>query len=74
MPGMDGLQAARHIRAGRAGNPDTPIIAVSAHSLKGDNQSFLKAGLNYHIIKPYTRLHVQKAIETVLTTRLENLP
>jgi signal transduction histidine kinase/CheY-like chemotaxis protein len=66
MPGMDGLQAARIIRSGKAGNPEVPIIAVSAHSLRGDNKTAATAGLNHHIIKPYTRLHVQQALEKVL--------
>ena len=54
MPGMDGLEAARAIRAGRDGVLDSqiPIIAMTAHALKEDKQKCFEAGMNDYIAKP----------------------
>ncbi len=54
MPGMDGLEAARAIRAGRDGVLDSqiPIIAMTAHALKEDKQKCFDAGMNDYISKP----------------------
>lgn len=51
MPVLDGLAAARRIRAG-SGCPDIPIIAMTAHALEGDRQRSLEAGMNDHLTKP----------------------
>jgi len=54
MPGMDGLEAAKAIRAGREGVLDSqiPIIAMTAHALKEDKQKCFDAGMNDYISKP----------------------
>ncbi len=53
MPVMDGLTAAREIRAlDRDDAKVTPIIAVSANAFSEDVQSSLEAGMNAHISKP----------------------
>ena len=52
MPGMDGLETARAIRAGAALNRDTPILAVSADVLPHQVAEGLAAGMNDHIAKP----------------------
>jgi CheY-like chemotaxis protein len=50
MPVMDGLTAARGIRA--AGLADLPIVALTAHSLPEDREKSLRAGMNEHLTKP----------------------
>lgn len=51
MPGMDGFQAARLIRAdGRFG--DLPIIAMTAYAMTTDHRQILDAGMDDHIPKP----------------------
>jgi signal transduction histidine kinase/CheY-like chemotaxis protein len=50
MPVMDGRTAARAIRNARV---DIPIIAVTAHAMAGDKESFLSAGMNGYVTKPY---------------------
>jgi CheY-like chemotaxis protein len=48
MPGMDGIEAARAIRAGEAlsGKPRTPIVALTADVLAAGRQSCLDAGMD----------------------------
>jgi two-component system, sensor histidine kinase and response regulator len=51
MPGLDGYEAARRIRA----NPATarlPIIAMTAHAFASERMRCLEAGMNDHVAKP----------------------
>jgi CheY-like chemotaxis protein len=53
MPVMDGLTAARTIRAMHTpGSRALPILAMTAHALAQDVQRSLEAGMNDHITKP----------------------
>ncbi len=54
MPDMDGMEATRHIRKSDAQkrNKTIPIIAMTAHAMKGDKEKFLNAGMNDYISKP----------------------
>ncbi len=51
MPIMDGLTATTKIRKDTRFN-DLPIIAMSAHAMKGDKEISLKHGMNNHLSKP----------------------
>ena len=51
LPGMDGLEATKALKA----DPQTaaiPIVAVTAHAMKGDEQKALDAGCEGYITKP----------------------
>ncbi len=53
MPEMDGFEATRCIR--ESGLPNAraiPIVAMTAHALKGDRELSLQAGMNDHLTKP----------------------
>ncbi len=54
MPQMDGLEAARRIRAtdSPALEPQVPIIALTAHAMDQDRRRSLAAGMNDHVAKP----------------------
>lgn len=64
MPLMNGFEATKRIRSGEAGNtnPAIPIIAVTAHTMKGDRERCLAAGMNDFVSKP---IHVTNLIQTI---------
>ena len=57
MPVMDGMTATRAIRAWEQANqrPPTPIIALTASALKGDQEKFVAAGCTAYLTKPIKR-------------------
>jgi CheY-like chemotaxis protein len=52
MPGMDGLEATRLIRAGTGPNANTPIVAVTANALSEDRDECMRLGMNGFLTKP----------------------
>ena len=54
MPELDGLEATCRIRnlTGKHKNPKIPIVAMTAHAMKGDREKCLKAGMDDYVSKP----------------------
>ena len=63
MPVMDGLEATRRIREEeKLLNRHTPIVALTAHAMKGDRERCLEAGMDDYISKPINYNELVKAI------------
>ena len=54
MPGMDGLEAVRHIRALGGAAGETPVIALTANVMAHQRQAYLEAGMNGMVGKPFS--------------------
>lgn len=51
LPGLDGWEVAKHLRE----NPETagiPVIALTAHAMKGDRERCIEAGCTDYVAKP----------------------
>jgi len=64
MPGMDGLEAVRRIRAIEAEqqNARTPIIALTANVSAEDREACLAAGMDEFLVKPLDRERLAAAL------------
>ncbi|MCU1275082.1 MAG: signal transduction histidine kinase [Bryobacterales bacterium] len=68
MPVMDGLTATISIRAREQfKGPRIPIIAMTAHAMKGDRENCLAAGVDAYLAKPIRRSEVLEAMTDVLS-------
>jgi two-component system, sensor histidine kinase and response regulator len=75
MPGMDGLEATAAIRKKEiATDAHMPIIAMTAHALKGDKERCLAAGMNGYVSKPIRTIELFAAIESVMRDRSAPAP
>jgi CheY-like chemotaxis protein len=67
MPEMDGLSATREIRQFELDDGGhIPIIAMTAHAMKGDKQACFDAGMDSYLAKPFKAEGLLKVIEEVL--------
>ncbi len=70
MPEVDGFEATQHIRRfEQASGTHIPIIAMTAHAMKGDRERCLDAGMDSYIPKP---IQTQLLFETLASIGLDN--
>ncbi|MFY9584917.1 MAG: MHYT domain-containing protein [Candidatus Acidiferrales bacterium] len=66
MPEMDGLEATAAIRAKEKSTGGyIPIIAMTAHTMKGDRERCLAAGMDGYISKPVQAQELFEAVENI---------
>ncbi|MEM7812461.1 MAG: PAS domain S-box protein [Planctomycetota bacterium] len=62
MPEVDGYTATERLRAG---GYDAPIVALTAHAMRGDRERCLAAGCDEYMTKPIERLSLTALVEKV---------
>ena len=70
MPGMDGFEATAAIRAKeKLTGGHIPIIAMTAHALKGDQERCISAGMDAYVSKPIRTSELFSTIESLLDSK-----
>ncbi|MEM8962920.1 MAG: ATP-binding protein [Acidobacteriota bacterium] len=66
LPGIDGFETARRIRAleARLHRPRCPIVAVTAHAFREDHQACLDSGMDDWLTKPFRLHELQAKVDT----------
>ena len=75
MPELDGLETTEAIREReRATGGHLPIVAVTAHAMKGDAERCLAAGMDGYVAKPLQPRELAAAIESVVAPGAAGAP
>ncbi|MFW5967077.1 MAG: response regulator [Persicimonas sp.] len=69
MPEIDGFEATRRIRSAEAEGEHIPIIAMTAHAMKGDRERCLEAGMDEYVAKPVKSESLYRTIEEILESQ-----
>ena len=71
MPVMNGAELLQTIRGGLAENVPVgfPVIAMTAHALKGDRERFLEAGMDGYVPKPLQKKALLRVVDDVLAAQ-----
>ncbi|MBI9034762.1 MAG: response regulator [Bacteroidales bacterium] len=71
MPKMDGYEATKKIREYESTlGTHVPIIAMTAHAMKGDREKCLDAGMDHYITKPIDSQEMIESINSYLSKKL----
>ncbi len=65
LPGVDGIEAARRIRALRGKAGRTPIIGISGRATGADEKAARAAGMNHYFMKPVSPRKLAQALAVV---------
>jgi two-component system sensor histidine kinase/response regulator len=66
MPQMDGYAATREIRKLEQGKRHIPIVALTAHAMKGDEEKCRAAGMDEYLTKPIDRVKLDACLNRLL--------
>ncbi len=66
MPGMDGVEATRHIRIKEQSHQRIPIVALTAHALAHEREKFILAGMDDCLTKPVREEDLFALLQTYL--------
>jgi signal transduction histidine kinase/ActR/RegA family two-component response regulator len=67
MPGMDGREATRRLRAYPGPNQATPVIAITASATAKDWEACLAAGMSGHVAKPIEPAQLYAALDQAMS-------
>lgn len=65
LPGIDGVEATRRIRASETG-ASVPVIAITSYAMKGDREKIMAAGCNGYFEKPFDPLTIVAQIHKII--------
>lgn len=65
LPGIDGLEATRQIRAAENDSHKVPIIAITSFAMAGDREQYLEEGFTGYIEKPIDPFTIIKEIKQI---------
>jgi two-component system, sensor histidine kinase len=74
MPGVDGIEATRRIRKLEGSRAEVPIVALTAHAMKGDREDYLAAGMDGYVSKPIRGRELYAALKPYLSAEDEGEP
>jgi CheY-like chemotaxis protein len=74
MPGMDGFDAAREIRAREVHSGEhMPIYAMTAYAMAGDRERCIEAGMDGYLSKPIHAQELLAIVDSVGKNRASNV-
>jgi PAS domain S-box-containing protein len=69
MPVMDGLSAARAIRAAEGGGRHVPIVALTGNAMPGDREACVAAGMDDYLAKPFSLTALRAMVDKWVGSR-----
>jgi two-component system, cell cycle response regulator DivK len=70
MPGMSGMELMEKVREREAWR-NIPVVVVTAHAMRGDNERFLAAGFDGYIPKPINAMTFADELRLILTAKVQ---